>query len=263
MKTIEELKQFYDSSLISDLQVLEAERKKVATKAIILNLFCGISLGISIILFSIISFFAFIPLFISVILWSIIYNKITKSYVSDFKTSVIGRIIKFIDENLNYSPAQRISQDAYMESKLFKISPDRYSGDDLVSGKMDKTELMFSEIHSEYKTETRTKNGTQTHWHTIFKGLFVIADFNKNFKGETYVLPDLAQKMFGNVLGNLFQSWNKGRGELIKMEDLDFEKNFVVYGSDQTLPLDVQVQDNLRKNAAYLHEPLSADSLSL
>jgi hypothetical protein len=35
------------------------------------------------------------------------------------------------------------------------------------------------------------------------------------------------------VLGNLFQSWNKGRGELVKMEDPDFEREFVVYGADQ------------------------------
>ena len=47
------------------------------------------------------------------------------------------------------------------------------------------------------------------------------------------VLPDTAQKLFGNWLGNLFQSWNFTRDDLIKLEDPEFERLFVVYGTDQ------------------------------
>ena len=69
----------------------------------------------------------------------------------------------------------------------------RYTGDDYVKGKIGDTYIEFSEIHSEYKTQ----NNKQTTWHIIFKGLFFIANFNKNFKSETLVLPDVAQKAFG------------------------------------------------------------------
>ena len=47
------------------------------------------------------------------------------------------------------------------------------------------------------------------------------------------MLPDLAEKTFG-FLGKIFQSWNLTRkGQLIKLEDPEFEKLFVVYGDDQ------------------------------
>jgi len=234
MKTIEELKAFYDSTLKNDLISLEDERKKIVNKVVLLNILCGLGIGLCAVLFFIFSFFVLIVGIPVIILWIILYSKITKGYVSSFKDKVIYRIIKFIDDNLNYKPNNCISMQTYMSSKIFRRNPDRYTGDDLVYGKLGKTDLVFSEIHSEYKTQSRSSNGTtQTHWHTIFKGLFFIATFNKKFKGETYVLPDVAQKMFGNLLGNLFQSWNKGRGELIKMEDPDFEKVFVVYGNDQ------------------------------
>jgi hypothetical protein len=234
LKTIDELKNFYETELNKDLTVLETERKKVAGKVVLFNVFFGIGAGISVLLFFAVSFFAFFLIAADIAAWVILYGKATKNYKSDFKIRVIGKIIKFIDENLEYFPDDRISESEYLASDIFKQSPDRYSGDDLVTGRIGKTGLRFSEIHSEYETKRRDSNGnTTTEWHTIFKGLFFIGDFNKSFKGGTYVLPDVAQRMFGNVIGNMFQSWNKLRGQLIKMEDPDFEKLFVVYGDDQ------------------------------
>ena len=48
----------------------------------------------------------------------------------------------------------------------------------------------------------------------------------------TYVLTDSAEKMFG-FLGTKLQKMNKGRGELIKLENPEFESEFVVYSEDQ------------------------------
>ncbi|MDF1575544.1 MAG: DUF3137 domain-containing protein [Bacteroidales bacterium] len=66
---------------------------------------------------------------------------------------------------------------------------------------------------------------------TIFKGLFFVADFNKHFYGHTLVLPDTAEKMLGK-LGHSLQAFSS-RGELIKLEDPEFEKEFCVYSNDQ------------------------------
>jgi len=242
MKSIEELKEFFNVELKKDLETLELDRKKLAQKLILINLLCGLGTGISIILFFNTSSFnthsfkltALIPMVGIIILWVILSRGTKKEYVSNFKSCVIARIIKFIDPNLNYLPQSCISQYDYMESGIFPREPDEYRGDDLVYGLLGKINIRFSELHTEYKTETKNSKGyKQTDWHTIFKGLFFIADFNKNFKGYTLILPDTAQKMFGSLIGNLFQSWNKMRGELIKMEDVEFEKYFVVYGSDQ------------------------------
>ncbi len=67
---------------------------------------------------------------------------------------------------------------------------------------------------------------------TLFKGLFFRANFNKSFQGKTVVLPDVAERLFGGV-GRMLQSWNTSKGELIQLEDPEFERFFAVYGDDQ------------------------------
>jgi hypothetical protein len=234
MKSLDDLKKFFETELKTDLDELETRRKKIAARVLVLAIGAVCLIGGSVALYFIIDFWAFIPGVAVIVLWAILHWVFTKGYTSDFKTKVIARIVKFIDPGLDYKPTACISEGDYLASRIFRTRPDRYRGDDLVTGRIGKTTIAFSEIHSEYKTTTHSSSGgTQTSWHTIFKGLFFIANFNKRFKGETYVLPDLAQKTFGKILGNLFQSWNKGRGQLIKMEDPDFEREFVVYGSDQ------------------------------
>jgi hypothetical protein len=115
---------------------------------------------------------------------------------------------------------------------LFLHHIDRYKCEDMIGGKVGKTEIAFSEVHAEYKTTTHTGKSRHTEWHTIFKGLFFIADFNKDFHGRTVVLPDTAEKLFG-LFGQTLQSWNSSYGQLVRLEDVEFEKEFVVYGTDQ------------------------------
>ncbi|MGR9088622.1 MAG: DUF3137 domain-containing protein, partial [Gammaproteobacteria bacterium] len=68
-------------------------------------------------------------------------------------------------------------------------------------------------------------------WVTIFKGIFFIADFNKHFHGRTYVVPDAGGRFFG--IGKLFEKWSFDRGELVELENPEFEQLFTVYGTDQ------------------------------
>ena len=103
---------------------------------------------------------------------------------------------------------------------------------DYVCGRIGATSINSPNC-TEYKTtSTDSKGRTQTHWHTIFKGLFFIADFNKHFNCEVVVLPDTAERFFGRF-GQKLQALNFFRGQLIKLEDPEFERFFVVYGSDQ------------------------------
>ncbi|MGL4854827.1 MAG: DUF3137 domain-containing protein, partial [Lentisphaeria bacterium] len=107
-------------------------------------------------------------------------------------------------------------------------------GEDLVTGKYNDVDLAFSELHTQYKTTSKNSKGsTTTHWHTVFKGLFVIVDFHKNFKHKTMVVPDFAEKMFGQLIGNFMQRNNFARsGKLCRMEDVEFEKIYAVYAHD-------------------------------
>ena len=237
MKTLEDLKEFYETTLINDLRPLEARRKSLVNKFLIVGAFIlgGIVIGFVVIAAAgpPTPVIFFVPAVLGLILGVIIFSLMSKGYVQEFKGTIIGKLVNFLDANLAYSQSGRIPQSTYMASKIFTRRPDRYSGDDYVAGKVGATQIEFSELKTEYKTtSTNSKGHRQTHWHTIFKGLFFVADFNKHFACETVVLPDTAQKLFGR-LGQKLQSLNVFRGQLIKLEDPEFESLFVVYGDDQ------------------------------
>lgn len=156
-----------------------------------------------------------------------------RKYVARFKSEIIAEIVRFISPTLQYEPGSEIPLGTYMESGIFPKQPHRYSSEDYVSGTIGVTALRFSEVHSEYKTEYTNKEGEkQTKWHTIFKGLFFQADFNKHFSGRTYVLTDVAEKWLGSLVGQALQG-SFGGAELVKLEDPVFEKQYVVRGTDQ------------------------------
>lgn len=236
MKSIEELEQLYESDLKEKLEALETKRIKVRNAYIFTGLFILIAgllifLGTQNVEYEYLMYLA-IPFGIGVIYFIYRISVSQGKYRSEFKTNVVQAIVHLINPEWHYNPNSHIPLDVYQRSKLFTKGVDRYKGDDLVHGVIEKTDFQFSELHSEYKTETRDKNGRkQTSWHTIFKGLFAHLDFNKEIKGETLVLPDTAESLLGSF-GKKLQSMS-GRGKLINMENVEFEKLFVVYGSDQ------------------------------
>lgn len=149
-------------------------------------------------------------------------NKVTRA----FKFEVITKIIESIDESYDYHPGKYINERRFNASKLFQ-RPDRYSGEDFIAGRLDKTDFEMSEIHAEYKS--KDVDGDTTYY-TIFKGLLMIADFHKDFHGHTVVVPDeTGEGWFGRIAKG---SKRKGL-ELAKMENPYFEKAFDVYTTDQ------------------------------
>lgn len=159
--------------------------------------------------------------------YAIFFLPMWKRYVARFKVEIVGEIVRFISPTLEYSPEGFISEEVYLGSGIFPRRPDRYRGEDRVEGVVGATRLRFSEVHSEYAV--RTDKGRS--WHTIFKGLFFQADFNKRFAGRTYVLTDVAQKLLGSW-GQMLQFGHEGAG-LVKLEDPEFETEFAVFGTDQ------------------------------
>lgn len=249
MKTIEEFRTFYSNDMLNDLQKLDDERKAIVKK-VIRNFFIYLLIVVGLIALSLFINFqiydkwidgegANVPVTIAVILSIIgifilggVNRKAKRGFNQSFKNNVIGRIVKFIDESLKFESDQYIAYNDFHRSDIFRQHADRYYGDDLVYGKIDKTDISFSEIHAAYKTTSSDDNGSKEKWQKLFDGIFFIADFHKNFKGRHFVLPDFAEKSFGSF-GKFFQKMNKGRGQLIELEDPEFEKEFAVYGNDQ------------------------------
>jgi hypothetical protein len=236
MKTLDELRNFYTTRLTVDLRELEGKRRQVMHNSLVAG---GVVLVLGLIVAGVAMSQGAPPVVLvfvligCVIIGGIAFAIIGKGYKAEFKQRIIGRIIRFLEPGLSYQPDGLIDERIFKTSALFTQGIDRYSGEDLVQGMVGKTRITFSEVHAEYKTtSTDSKGRRKTHWHTIFKGLFFIADFNKHFQGQTVVLPDTAESLFGGF-GKMLQAWNIARADLVTLEDPQFEREFVVYGSDQ------------------------------
>jgi hypothetical protein len=235
MRTLDELRTFYDTTLMADLSAMEQQRRRrVHTVGI------GLAVGAGILVVGLVLAAAMGPpaaivgLIAGVIAAAAIGSIGSTDYQRNFKATVIAPLVRFMNEGLAYRPESFLPESVFSGSRMFSQQPDRYSGDDLVGGTVGQTAIAFSEVHAEYKTTHRDSKGhTTTEWHTIFKGLLFTADFNKDFHHVTVVLPDVAEKLlgrFGQALqGMTFLSDLK----LVKLEDPDFEREFVVYSQDQ------------------------------
>lgn len=225
MQSLESFRVFYDSTLLPVLQELEIERKKFI-KNFLLYAAGGFALAFPL--------FAFVhpiaglaPLIIACVAYYLKFGSLIHEKKTHFKQEIIGKTVAFLHSNLSYDHTRCIDKSAYHLSKLYLENISRYNGDDLVSGTVGKTAIRFCELH----TQQVRKSGKNTEVVTIFRGLFFIADFNKKFMGETFVLPDTAERTFGS-LGTFFQKMNISRPTLVKLEDIEFEKAFAIYGTD-------------------------------
>lgn len=241
MKTLDEFKEFFNNSMFENLTQLEQRRKKILRCALRSFLIAIVGIIISFVLANIFCngkecyepfIFIGIAVFIVAAILYFVFKGRDKTFYADFKEQVINSIVKFVSPELHYNPKGFIGLDSFQRSRIFLTGVDRYRGDDMVEGIIDKTQIWFSEINAEYKrTTTDSKGRTKTTWHRIFKGLFFVADFNKHFATSTVVLPN---RLGRGGFARFFQRMNIARKEkLVSLEDPDFNKYFVVYGEDQ------------------------------
>lgn len=157
-----------------------------------------------------------------------------QEYRKRFKSEFIHQLLQAMTDELRYSPdGDPAALTEYTRSELFPTTVDRHHIEDTIFAKMGATDLLASELHTEYKRVTRDKNGrTKTTYHTIFKGLFISADFHKNFRGKTFVRSDVAERHLGQI-GRFFQKTFFSSLQLVQLEDVDFEREFVVHSDDQ------------------------------
>jgi hypothetical protein len=168
-------------------------------------------------------------------------------YRSGFKTRVICPLIRAYHGSLSYTPDGGISRVEFEAARMFReIELTDFSSEDLVAGRIGVTPFHFSEVRASRVTGIgRNRRETE-----IFSGLFFIADFNKHFSGATYVLPDLAQRLLGS-LGQSLQAMNSRYGELVKLEDPEFERLFAVFGSNQIEPRYILSSALMERIVAY------------
>lgn len=221
--------------IVAQLEATRAEEASGVKRTAIISLIVGgvIGAGVAIYLQNPIGLVA-AP--VAAIIGGLIAHSMAASRWShSFKHLFVAAVAR--KHGLEYEPNAGIEESEFMATDLFNQEPDRYSTEDLMHGAHDKTKLKCAEIHAEYKTESVDSKGNRTtHWHTIFRGRMFVFDFNKHFNGVTLVLPDREASWLGGF-GETLQKWagklGLAKGELVKLEDPEFEKLFKVYSTDQ------------------------------
>jgi len=97
---------------------------------------------------------------------------------------------------------------------------DRVHFEDQMNGNVDGTEFTFCEVHLE--KENHNSDGPNT-WSTVFRGILLEVDFERDFLGRTVVLRD----------AGIFNFKKKAGMKKVGLVDPKFEKIFEAYSTDQ------------------------------
>ena len=227
------------AQLAPTLSALEAERTQQARTCSTSAIVCVV-LGLTGLVFvysmgGILKIFMIGPPLIAGAIYAFIASNAKKSYGAGFKIMVMPRLVTLFGD-LSYSAQSGLSEAEFNTANLFQ-RPDRYNCEDLIAGQIGATRVRMSEVHAEDRQDRTDSEGrTTTDYVTIFYGLFLIADFNKNFNGFTYVVPEGISGSLGSFGRGIQSLGGKlgGRGALVQLEDPEFERAFVTYSNDQT-----------------------------
>ena len=225
MKPLSSLIDYYYTSLHKELKNLEKKRQNAKRSTLL-------SFGVVFILFSFV-FLLFVKKHGSfetdwfllygtalVVAYGLVYKYHAKDYTKEFKLKIIAPLVAYMDENLHYSPYGYIPQSRFEQAKITTQTISSYRGDDLISGVVKGVRVSFCDLLVEKKEQNRNTNETKT----LFEGVFLEAEFPKHFYGTTYVYP----QSFGSFLHyDIF-----GSEKLLKLDNVEFERYFMVYGSD-------------------------------
>lgn len=160
--------------------------------------------------------FGMFAVLVPIALGNVFWLPIWKDYRSRYQKRLTAPLMQLYDPTLTYDPDGKVDLELFMASTLYanaQFSKQDYKGTDLVTGTLGKTAIRISDLRVIDPLPEKNKG------EVIFSGVFFVADFNKNFSGVTHVLPRA--------------SGRETSANLVKLEDPDFERAFVVHSTDQ------------------------------
>lgn len=172
---------------------------------------------------------------VGVFMFFVYRDMLEKKYFENFKESLLKKLFELSAPEFQYFPNSCVADTLFIESGFVK-GYSEYSGEDLFQGIINEIPVEFSEITVSVKSQ-RDKRKLRK-GKIVFKGVFYAFSWNKTFSGVTQILPDKMEKLFGG-LGTLVQKMNSsallgdGRDPLVKFDNKDFEKEYVVYSDNE------------------------------
>lgn len=160
----------------------------------------------------------------TVLLANLTTSKNKKKFNEAYKHYFVRKSLETVFTDLFYSPNQGIPRSVISNTEMMNTG-DIFSSNDYIQGKY--KGILFRQSDVDIQEESTDSEGNTTYY-TIFRGRWMIFDFNKPFKANIQV----AQKGFG---ANKLQYHRKKEEKYkkVKMEFEDFNKRFRVYAQSE------------------------------
>lgn len=143
-----------------------------------------------------------------------------KAFVRKIKGFVMPQLCKCFG-NLNWSTNGKVQTGLFHMAGLIK-DYNMETIDDIFRGKINDVHIEIDEVHLQKKEEVRHNGKTETSYMTVFRGVFITLDMNKNFNGKTIIKPDTWSHL--SPMANLKHT---------TLEDVVFEKKYDVFTDDE------------------------------
>ncbi|MEG2610563.1 MAG: DUF3137 domain-containing protein [Bacilli bacterium] len=206
------------------VEELESLRKKVIKKSIIASSICITILVLSAILYLITKVILILTIgsMIGLIIAIRIISKVTKQFKVAFKNTFILKTLNSVFSDLVYIPEKGIEKSVIENTNMMYMG-NQYSSNDYISGKYKTVKVETADVD----IVEVTKSSDRSYSRTVFRGRWMIFDFNKSFQANIQV----CQKGFKNAkLSNFFK---KTKYKKILLEDQKFNNNFDIYAQDE------------------------------
>ncbi|MCB1319911.1 MAG: DUF3137 domain-containing protein [Leptospiraceae bacterium] len=144
----------------------------------------------------------------------------------------IRNLVGFIfPEQVVYDHSSGLTREDYLESGFARTRIDSHIGKDLIKGILNNTEFQCSFINTGF-TYRMSRSALASHRRIDFRGFMIRINRSTPFKGQTVVLPDKLERYLGQFARTI-QNTDRRFGELVQLEDVEFENQFKVYATDQ------------------------------
>ncbi len=176
----------------------------------------------------------FYPLFLFVLAAGIIVsvlvlNKSNRRYRAAFKDAFVRRALEDIFDKLQYEPERGISYETIASTRMMNMG-DRFHSEDYICGEYKGIPVEQSDVHIEEEHSSTDSDGhSSTSYVTIFRGRWMIFEFNKEFRANLQVV----QKGFPNAKRKRFFGKKETLFKKVEMESESFNKVFQVFAQNE------------------------------
>ena len=173
--------------------------------------------------------FSFVEFIFGIVIVMLTTAKLNKKYRDKFKNTFVLKSLEKMFTDLIYKPDRGIPYSTIAATQMMYMG-DRYHSEDYICAKYKDIKFEQSDVHIEEEHQTTDSDGhTTTEYITIFRGRWMIFDFNKEFKANVQI----SQKGFSNSKVKRFFGKKEEVFKKVFMESESFNKKFNVYAQNE------------------------------